>query len=77
VALDLPTPREAQARVEKLAGAVRFYKVARALLDRGYFRVIRWLARAGATRLLRPQRFDIPETVRRATANLSRSGASS
>ena len=77
VALDLPTPREAQALVEKLAGAVRFYKVGLELFSSdGYFELIRWLAARGNKVFADLKLFDIPETVRRATANLSRSGAS-
>jgi orotidine-5'-phosphate decarboxylase len=77
VALDLPTPREAQALVEKLAGAVRFYKVGLELFSTdGYFELIRWLAARGNKVFADLKLFDIPETVRRATANLSRSGAS-
>jgi orotidine-5'-phosphate decarboxylase len=77
VALDLPTPREAQALVEKLAGAVRFYKVGLELFSTdGCFELIRWLAARGNKVFADLKLFDIPETVRRATANLSRSGAS-
>jgi len=77
VALDLPTPREAQALVEKLAGAARFYKVGLELFSTdGYFELIRWLTARGNKVFADLKLFDIPETVRRATANLSRSGAS-
>ena len=77
VALDLPTPREAQALVERLAGTVRFYKVGLELFSSdGYFELIRWLTARGNRVFADLKLFDIPETVRRATANLSRSGAS-
>ena len=77
VALDLPTPREAQALVEKLAGAARFYKVGLELFSSdGCFELIRWLAARGNKVFADLKLYDIPETVRRATANLSRSGAS-
>jgi orotidine-5'-phosphate decarboxylase len=77
VALDLPTPREAQALVEKLAGAARFYKVGLELFStEGCFELVRWLAARGNKVFADLKLFDIPETVRRATANLSRSGAS-
>ncbi|HUQ25801.1 MAG TPA: orotidine-5'-phosphate decarboxylase [Burkholderiales bacterium] len=77
VALDLPTPREAQALVEKLAGTARFYKVGLELFSTdGYFELVRWLTARGNKVFADLKLFDIPETVRRATANLSRSGAS-
>jgi len=77
VALDLPTPREAQALVDKLAGAARFYKVGLELFStEGCFELIRWLTARGNRVFADLKLFDIPETVRRATANLSRSGAS-
>lgn len=77
VALDLPTPREAKALVEKLDGAARFYKVGLELFSTdGYFELVRWLVARGDKVFADLKLFDIPETVRRATANLSRSGAS-
>jgi orotidine-5'-phosphate decarboxylase len=77
VALDLPTSREARALVEKLAGAARFYKVGLELFSSdGYFELIRWLTARGNKVFADLKLFDIPETVRRATANVSRSGAS-
>ena len=77
VALDLPTAREARALVEKLDGAARFYKVGLELFSTdGYFELIRWLTARGNKVFADLKLFDIPETVRRATANLSRSGAS-
>lgn len=77
VALDLPTPREAQALVEKLSGAARFYKVGLELFStEGCFELIRWLTARGNKVFADLKLFDIPETVRRATANVSRSGAS-
>jgi orotidine-5'-phosphate decarboxylase len=77
VALDLPTPREAQALVEKLSGAARFYKVGLELFStEGCFELIRWLTARGNKVFADLKLFDIAETVRRATANVSRSGAS-
>jgi len=77
VALDLRTPREAQALVEKLAGSARFYKVGLELFStEGCFELIRWLTARGNRVFADLKLFDIPETVRRATANVSRSGAS-
>lgn len=77
VALDLPTPREAQALVEQLGGAARFYKVGLELFSaEGCFELIRWLTARGNKVFADLKLFDIPETVRRATANVKRSGAS-
>ena len=76
VALDLPTPREAQALVEKLAGAARFYKVGLELFSSdGCFELIRWLAARGNKVFADLKLYDIPETVRRAVANLKGRGA--
>jgi orotidine-5'-phosphate decarboxylase len=77
VALDLPTPREARALVEKLDGAARFYKVGLELFTAGgYFELIEWLINRGNRVFADLKLYDIPETVRRAVANLSGSGAS-
>ena len=76
VALDLPTPREAQALVETLGGAARFYKVGLELFTAGgYFELIEWLTKRGSKVFADLKLYDIPETVRRAVANLRGSGA--
>ena len=76
VALDLPTPREARALVENLGGAARFYKVGLELFSAGgYFELIEWLAGRGCKVFADLKLYDIPETVRRAVANLRSSGA--
>jgi len=76
VALDLPTPREARALVEKLGDAARFYKVGLELFTAGgYFELIEWLVKRGNKVFADLKLYDIPETVRRAVANLSGSGA--
>lgn len=76
VALDVPSAREARALAERLGDAVRFYKVGLELFSTdGYFALIQWLAARGNKVFADLKLFDIPETVRRATANLSRSGA--
>jgi orotidine-5'-phosphate decarboxylase len=75
-ALDLPTAAEARALVDTLGDAVRFYKVGLELFSTdGYFELVRWLVGRGNKVFADLKLFDIPETVRRATANLSRSGA--
>jgi len=76
VALDVPSAREARALAERLGDAVRFYKVGLELFSAdGYFALIEWLVGRGNKVFADLKLFDIPETVRRATANLSRSGA--
>jgi orotidine-5'-phosphate decarboxylase len=77
VALDVPDARQARALAEKLGDAVRFYKVGLELSSTdGYFELIAWLAARGNKVFADLKLYDIPETVRRATANLSRRGAS-
>jgi len=75
-ALDLPSAAEARSLVEALGDAVRFYKVGLELFStEGYFELLRWLAARGNKVFADLKLFDIPETVRRATANVSRAGA--
>jgi orotidine-5'-phosphate decarboxylase len=77
VALDVPEARQARALAEKLGDAVRFYKVGLELSSTdGYFELIAWLAARGSKVFADLKLYDIPETVRRATANLSSRGAS-
>jgi orotidine-5'-phosphate decarboxylase len=77
VALDLPTPREARALVEKLGDSVRIYKVGLELfMAGGYFELIEWLAARGNKVFVDLKFFDVPETVRRAVANLRGRGIS-
>jgi orotidine-5'-phosphate decarboxylase len=76
VALDLPTAKEARALVERLGDSVRFYKVGLELFSAGgYFELIEWLAARGCRVFADLKLYDIPETVRRAVANLRSSGA--
>lgn len=76
VALDVPTAAEARALVEKLGDAACFYKVGLELFSAGgYFELIEWLGRRGNKVFADLKLYDIPETVRRATANLASSGA--
>ena len=77
VALDVPSAAGAKALVEKLGDAVRFYKVGLELFSTdGYFGLIEWLAKRGNKVFADLKLYDIPETVARAVANLSSSGAS-
>lgn len=76
VALDVPTAAEARALVEKLDEAACFYKVGLELFSAGgYFELIEWLRKRGNQVFADLKLYDIPETVRRATANLASSGA--
>jgi len=76
VALDVPTAGEARELAEKLGDAACFYKVGLELFTAGgYFELIEWLTRRGSKVFADLKFFDIPETVRRAAANLSASGA--
>ena len=71
VALDLPTSAEARALVERIGEAACFYKVGLELLTSGgAFELIDWLAARGARVFADLKLYDIPETVRRAVANL-------
>ncbi len=71
VALDVPTPAEARALVEKIGAAARFYKVGLELfMAGGYFELLDWLAGRGHKVFVDLKFFDVPETVRRAVANL-------
>jgi orotidine-5'-phosphate decarboxylase len=71
VALDVPSPREARVLVEKIGDAARFYKVGLELfMAGGYFELIEWLGARGNRIFVDLKFFDVPQTVRRAVANL-------
>jgi orotidine-5'-phosphate decarboxylase len=77
VALDVPTPAEARALAEKLGDAARFYKVGLELFSSGgAFELIDWLTARGNQVFADLKLYDIPQTVRRAVANLRGRGAS-
>jgi orotidine-5'-phosphate decarboxylase len=70
-ALDVPTTAEARALVEKLGDSVRFYKIGLELSTTGgYFELLDWLVKRGNRVFCDLKFHDIPETVRRAVANL-------
>ena len=70
-ALDVPTAKEARALAEKLGDAVRFYKIGLELFTaEGYFELLAWLTGRGNKVFADLKLYDIPETVRRAVANL-------
>ena len=76
VALDVPTPKEARALAEKLGDSVRFYKIGLELFTaEGYFELLAWLTGRGNKVFADLKLYDIPETVRRAVANLRTTGA--
>ncbi len=77
VALDVPTPAEARAVAGKLGDAARFYKVGLELfISGGAFELMEWLTARGNQVFADLKLYDIPETVRRAVANLRGRGAS-
>lgn len=76
-ALDVPSAGDARALAERLGDAVRFYKIGLELFSAGgYFELSDWLRGRGARVFADLKLYDIPETVRRAVANLRASGAS-
>jgi len=76
VALDVPGAAEARALVEKIGDAACFYKIGLELFTSGgYFELLQWLAKRGDKVFADLKLYDIPETVRRATANVRASGA--
>jgi orotidine-5'-phosphate decarboxylase len=77
VALDVPTPAEARALVDKLGDAAKFYKIGLELfMAGGYFELIDWLGARGNKVFVDLKFFDVPETVRRAVGNLRGRGVS-
>ena len=75
VALDVPTIAEAKALAESLGDSVRFYKIGLELFTSGgYFELLDWLAARDKKIFADLKFYDIPETVRRAVANLKGRG---
>ena len=76
-ALDVPTTAEARALVERLGDSVRFYKIGLELsTSGGYHELLDWLVKRGNRVFCDLKLYDIPETVRRAVANLRGRGVS-
>lgn len=76
VALDVPTAAEARALVERVGDAAVFYKVGLELFTAGgTFQLIEWLSGRGCKVFADLKLYDIPETVRRAVANVRSCGA--
>ena len=76
VALDVPSAVEAWRLVSALDGAVNFFKVGMELYAAEGPSLVRDLVASGARVFLDLKFYDIPETVRRATAQVARLGAS-
>ena len=75
-ALDVPDAAQARAYAERLGEAVKFYKIGLELFTAGgYFELLSWLRGRGGKVFADLKLYDIPETVRRAVANLRASGA--
>ena len=71
VALDVPTADEARTLVERLGNSVSFYKIGLELsTSGGYYELLEWLVKRGNRVFCDLKLYDIPETVRRAVANL-------
>ena len=76
VALDVPDAAAARALVERIGDGARFYKIGLELFTSGsYFELLSWLTGRGNKVFADLKLYDIPETVRRAVANLRGSGA--
>ena len=76
VALDVPAAAEARALADRLGESTAFCKIGLELFSaRGYFELADWLAARGRKVFADLKLYDIPETVRRAVANLRGSGA--
>ena len=71
-ALDLPSPEDAKAWVERLEGQVTFFKVGFELFLAGGFPIVEWIQNKGAKVFLDLKLFDVPETVRRAMVQVAR-----
>ncbi len=70
-ALDVPTAAEARRLVETLGASVSFYKIGLELSTSGeYYTLLDWLVKRGNRVFCDLKLHDIPETVRRAVANL-------
>lgn len=70
-ALDVPTAAEARRLVESLGNSVSFYKIGLELSTSGeYYTLLDWLVKRGKRVFCDLKLHDIPETVRRAVANL-------
>lgn len=75
VALDVEDAAQARTLIERLGSAVDFYKVGMELYAAEGMPFVRELAGAGKQVFLDLKLYDIPETVKRATAQVAKTGA--
>jgi orotidine-5'-phosphate decarboxylase len=75
VALDFEDAVQARALIARLGSAVDFYKVGMELYAAEGMRFVRELAGTGKQVFLDLKLYDIPETVKRATAQVAKTGA--
>ncbi len=75
VALDVESAQEAREMVNRLGHLVDFYKVGMELYAASGMEMVRELTGQGKKVFLDLKMYDIPETVKRAVAQVSRSGA--
>ena len=76
VALDVPASAEARAWVERLGDQVGFFKVGLELFLGAGFGIVDWIIGRGHRVMLDLKFFDVPQTVRRAVAQLNGRGIS-
>jgi orotidine-5'-phosphate decarboxylase len=76
VALDLPSPAEAEAMVARLGDSVSFYKIGMELTYAGGLPLAERLVEAGKKVFIDLKLHDIPNTVERATRQIAKLGAS-
>ena len=74
-ALDVPSPEDARAMVERLGDSVRFYKVGLELfMAGGYWELVDWIVGRGAKVFVDLKFFDVPATVASAVKRLNGRG---
>jgi len=74
IALDVETADEARALVQRIGGRVGFYKVGLELYTAAGPEIVRELIGEGKEVFLDLKMYDIPETVKRAVAQVARTG---
>ena len=73
LALDVPSPEEAQTLVKRLGSTVSFYKLGLQLfMTGGYFKLIEWLIEQEKKVFVDLKFFDVPETVKNAVSQLTK-----
>lgn len=75
LALDVPSPEDAQRLVEALGDSIIFYKLGLQLfMAGGYFELVEWLRKKGKKIFVDLKFFDVPETVGNAVRQLQTKG---